>query len=139
METVMIRRKAHTPSSRLVEEPAKEREDATPGWRLGGCERRGRRAAGAALSIAGIALLLTACSSVPDQAPAPIGTPAAAGAETTPGTPTASPTPMAAQLHGSYVALGDSYSAGPDIPYPTGPTGGCGQSNGSYPYLVARR
>jgi lysophospholipase L1-like esterase len=221
METVMIRRKAHTPSTRLVEESATEREDATPGhsrrhhnpeptagdlagtplatspgWRLVRCDacdeeftaygnarvrqcalggeptssgpgnpgseaaaeaslqgsgqgsgqcpgqpplRGRRRAAGAALSIAGIALLLTACSSVPDQAPAPIGTPAAAGAETTPGTPTASPTPMAAQLHGSYVALGDSFTAGPDIPYPTGPTGGCGQSNGSYPYLVARR
>jgi hypothetical protein len=71
----------------------------------------------------------------------PIGTPAAAGAETAPGTPTApaavSPT-LAAELHGSYVALGDSYTAGPDIPYPTGPTGGCGQSNSSYPYLVAR-
>jgi lysophospholipase L1-like esterase len=44
----------------------------------------------------------------------------------------------AASLHGSYVALGDSYTAGPDIPYPTGPTGGCGQSNSSYPYIVAR-
>jgi lysophospholipase L1-like esterase len=48
-------------------------------------------------------------------------------------------TPMAAaSLHGSYVALGDSYTAGPDIPYLTGPTGGCGQSTSSYPYIVAR-
>ena len=83
--------------------------------------------------------MLAACSSVPGSAPVPIGTPPAAGAETAPGTPTAPVTPMAAaSVHGSYVALGDSYTAGPDIPYPTGPTGGCGQSNSSYPYIVAR-
>ena len=217
----MIRRKARTPLSRLVNEPANEREGAapghslrhhnpeptggdlagtplaaSPGWRFVRCDacerefasygsarvrqctlcgepissdagnpgsdvaaeatalanpraagrgrgrpllRRRRRAACTALSVAGIALLLAACSSVPDSAPVPIETPAAAGAETAPGTPTAPLTPMAAaELHGSYVALGDSYTAGPDIPYPTGPTGGCGQSSSSYPYLVAR-
>lgn len=37
----------------------------------------------------------------------------------------------------SYVALGDSYTAGPDIPSPAGPTTGCEQSTSSYPYLVA--
>jgi lysophospholipase L1-like esterase len=104
------------------------------GWPL---PRRRRRAACTALSVAGIALLLGACSSVPHSALVPIGTPAA-GAGTAPGTPTAPVTPMAAaELHGSYVALGDSYTAGPNIAYPTGPTGGCGQSNSSYPYLVA--
>jgi lysophospholipase L1-like esterase len=110
------------------------------GWGRGRPLPRGRRRATcAALSVAGIALLLAACSSVPDSAAVPIGTPAAAGAETAPGTPTARVTPMAAaDLHGSYVALGDSYTAGPDIPDPTGPTGGCGQSSSSYPYLVAR-
>ena len=95
---------------------------------------RGRqRAACTALSVAGTALLLAACSSVPDSVPAPIGTPAAAGTQTAPVT-----APAAGELQGSYVALGDSYTAGPDIPYPTGPTGGCGQSSSSYPNLVAR-
>jgi lysophospholipase L1-like esterase len=122
---------ATSPGRRLVRDDACEREFASHG-------SAGVRPWGAALSVAGIALLLGACSSVPDSAPAPIGTPAAAGAETTPGTPTATPTPTAAQLHGPYVALGDSYTAGPDIPYPAGPTSGCGQSNSSYPYLVAR-
>jgi lysophospholipase L1-like esterase len=41
-------------------------------------------------------------------------------------------------LHGSYVALGDSYTAGPDIPDQTGATAGCEQSTSSYPSLVAR-
>ena len=41
-------------------------------------------------------------------------------------------------LRGSYVALGDSYTAGLGIPEQTGATAGCGQSTGSYPYLVAR-
>jgi len=40
---------------------------------------------------------------------------------------------------GPYVALGDSYTAGPDIPHPAGATAGCGQSTASYPYLIAHR
>jgi lysophospholipase L1-like esterase len=36
------------------------------------------------------------------------------------------------------VALGDSYTAGPDLPDPTGATAGCEQSGSSYPYRVAR-
>jgi lysophospholipase L1-like esterase len=36
------------------------------------------------------------------------------------------------------VALGDSYAAGLGIPGRAGATAGCGQSGGSYPYLVAR-
>jgi lysophospholipase L1-like esterase len=43
-----------------------------------------------------------------------------------------------AELHGGYVALGDSYTAGLDIPDQTGATAGCGQSSSSYPFLVAR-
>ncbi len=35
-----------------------------------------------------------------------------------------------------YVALGDSYTAGPLIPYPTGPVG-CGRSTQNYPHMVA--
>ena len=144
----MIRRKIRKPLSCQVREPAHEIEDAVPDHspqhdnpqatergRGRPLLRGRRRAACTALSVAGIALLLAACSSVPDSAPVPIGTLPAAGAETAPGTPTAPVTPMAAaSVHGSYVALGDSYAAGPDIPYPTGPTGGCGQSNSSYPY-----
>ena len=41
-------------------------------------------------------------------------------------------------LRGSYVALGDSYTAGLGVPEQTGATAGCGQSTSSYPYLVAR-
>ncbi|MCW2933160.1 MAG: lipolytic protein family [Actinomycetia bacterium] len=41
-------------------------------------------------------------------------------------------------LPGSYVALGDSYTAGPDIPDQTGGTAGCEQSSSSYPHLVAQ-
>jgi hypothetical protein len=67
-------------------------------------------------SIAGIALSLTACSA------------------TRAGTPSAAAVPQ-----GSYVALGDSYTAGPDIPSQTGVTAGCEQSSSSYPYLVAQR
>jgi lysophospholipase L1-like esterase len=85
-----------------------------PGW------------AASVLSAAGIALLGAACSSLPDSPAAPAALPVGAGAAT------------AAALQGSYVALGDSYTAGPDIPYPTGLTAGCEQSTGSYPYLVAR-
>jgi lysophospholipase L1-like esterase len=49
-------------------------------------------------------------------------------------------TPAATTVpQGSYVALGDSYTAGLDIPRQTGVTAGCGQSSVSYPYLVAQR
>ena len=40
-------------------------------------------------------------------------------------------------LRGSYVALGDSYTAGLGVPEQTGATPGCGQSTDSYPRLVA--
>jgi lysophospholipase L1-like esterase len=53
---------------------------------------------------------------------------------------TGTPTPRAATvLHGPYVALGDSYTAGLGVPRQTGAIAGCGQSTDSYPHLVARR
>jgi lysophospholipase L1-like esterase len=39
---------------------------------------------------------------------------------------------------GSYVALGDSYTAGPGIPDQSGTPAGCGRSDRNYPSLVAR-
>jgi lysophospholipase L1-like esterase len=99
--------------------------------------RRKRRAAWAAASMAGIALLLAACSTTPDPPPASARTPAT-HTPTAAHTPTA-PTPRAANvLHGSYVALGDSYTAGLGVPRQTGAVAGCGQSTSSYPHLVAR-
>lgn len=47
----------------------------------------------------------------------------------------AAPTPP----RGPYVALGDSYTAGPDIPDRTGTPAGCERSDRTYPALVARR
>jgi lysophospholipase L1-like esterase len=78
-------------------------------------------------SVAGITLLVAACSATPHPTSAGTRTPAAAAA-----------TKAANVLRGSYVALGDSYTAGLGIPEQTGATAGCGQSTSSYPYLVAR-
>jgi lysophospholipase L1-like esterase len=98
--------------------------------------RRKRRAAWAAASMAGIALLLAACSTTPDPPSASARTPAA---HTPTAAATAAATPRAANvLHGSYVALGDSYTAGLGVPRQTGAVAGCGQSTSSYPHLVAR-
>jgi lysophospholipase L1-like esterase len=84
-------------------------------------------------SLAGIALLVAACSATPDATSAGARTPEGAR------TPTAAPpTKAATVLRGSYVALGDSYTAGLGIPEQTGATAGCGQSTGSYPHLAAR-
>jgi len=83
--------------------------------------RVGRRAACTALSVAGIVLSLAACSAAAGVEPASVVTSAAGTAP-----------------RGSYVALGDSYTAGPDIPDQTGMVAGCEQSDSSYPYLVAR-
>ena len=82
--------------------------------------RRPGRAARTAFSVAGITLSLAACSVAGGATSATVGTPAA----------TAAP-------RASYVALGDSYTAGPDIPSQVGVTAGCKQSSSSYPYLVA--
>jgi lysophospholipase L1-like esterase len=83
---------------------------------------RSAAAMGAMFSVAGIALSVTACSG------------------SLAGTPSAAATSSAAAVpRGSYVALGDSYTAGPGIPDQVGLTAGCEQSSSSYPYLVAQR
>jgi lysophospholipase L1-like esterase len=98
-----------------------------------------RRSAWAAAAVAGIALLLAACSATPDPTPAIARTPAGDPPTAAATTPTAAASPRAAiVLHGSYVALGDSYTAGLGVPRQTGAVAGCGQSTSSYPYLVAR-
>jgi lysophospholipase L1-like esterase len=117
----MTGKKTSAPKSR----PTSEKDD-----RQGAAHSHShsRRPCGSA-AIAGIALLLAACSTATS---AVTGT-SAAGAPTGGGTPKA-----AAVLHGRYVALGDSYAAGPDIPAQTGVVAGCEQSSSSYPFLVAR-
>jgi len=97
------------------------------------------RVACAALSVAGIALSLAACSASPSSTSAAAVTSAPTGKPTATDTPASAREPTtAAELHGSYSALGDSYAAGLDIPDQTGATAGCGQSSSSYPFLVAR-
>ncbi len=75
--------------------------------------------------LLGVVLLASGCTGSSD---ASIGAP---GAPTGPATP-AGPT------YSSYVALGDSYSAGPLIPT-TDLAGGCARSDHNYPSLVAER
>lgn len=53
-------------------------------------------------------------------------------------TPAAAQPPLAADLPQSYVALGDSYAAGPLIPLPTGFPVGCLRSTRNYPSVVAQ-
>jgi lysophospholipase L1-like esterase len=101
--------RVHTP----INWPADEKEDVLPDLKT-------------LFSVAGIALLVAACAATPDATSAGARTPTAAAAK--------SPN----VLRGSYVALGDSYTAGLGVPEQTGATAGCGQSTGSYPYLVAR-
>ena len=47
------------------------------------------------------------------------------------------PNPAVAGPPARYVALGDSYTAGPGIPNQTPESGGCGRSDRNYPHLVA--
>ena len=49
----------------------------------------------------------------------------------------AAPAGAAGAVH-RYVALGDSYTAGPLIPNPTGEPIDCGRSTNNYPHVVAR-
>ena len=73
------------------------------------------------LALVGVsALLLAACSSKSEASPA------------------AAFTQSSAASHGVYVALGDSYTAGPGIPDQTGTPSGCDRSSGNYPALVAQ-
>jgi lysophospholipase L1-like esterase len=89
-------------------------------------------------SVAGIALLVAACSATPDATPAGTRTPTATRTAAPAGAPAPTATRAANVLRGSYVALGDSYTAGLGVPEQTGATAGCGQSTSSYPFLVAR-
>ena len=103
--------------------PVNEREDALPHLKT-------------AFAVAGFALLVAACSATPQAASTGARTPTA-GTHKAVAEPAAT-TKAANLLRGSYVALGDSYTAGLGIPEQTGATAGCGQSTGSYPHLVAR-
>jgi lysophospholipase L1-like esterase len=51
------------------------------------------------------------------------------------------PTPLSSPLtrHGQYVALGDSYAAGPGIPSPIGAPLACGRSTHGYPVMFYER
>ena len=90
-------------------------------------------------SLAGIALLLAACSATASTATGTgTGRSALVGKPVVRATAGAEKAAAAAELRGSYVALGDSYAAGLDIPDQAGATAGCGQSSSSYPFLVAR-
>ncbi|TCJ33737.1 SGNH/GDSL hydrolase family protein [Parafrankia sp. BMG5.11] len=52
-------------------------------------------------------------------------------------TRTATATAAPAPAQGAYVALGDSYTAGPGIPSQIGEPGGCDRSDRNYPTLIA--
>jgi lysophospholipase L1-like esterase len=93
--------------------------------------RRSVAAAAARAAGAGVAagLLLAGCSAThTSAAPKPTPTP----------TPTRKPTPTSTP-RGPYVALGDSYTSGPDIPNQTGSPAGCDRSDRNYPALLAAR
>ena len=81
-------------------------------------------------------LLLTACSSNSGGTLADPGSIASASTSAS-GSASASRTP-ATLTQGSYVALGDSYTAGPDIPTQDGTPAGCDRSSSNYPSLVAQ-
>ena len=74
-------------------------------------------------TAAALVLLLTACSE------------ARAAVSPTSATSTAS---SAAAASGLYVALGDSYTSGPEIPEQVGVPAGCARSSNDYPALVAQ-
>lgn len=77
------------------------------------------------VALALVATLLAGCGSDPETTPAPVP------AETT-GSPATAPT-----AYDEYVALGDSYTAGPLIP-PTDTSTACLRSAVNYPALVAQ-
>jgi lysophospholipase L1-like esterase len=79
------------------------------------------------LAAVAAALLAVGCSAGHGAAPA-ARTPAASAGRA-----------AATVAAGQYVALGDSYTAGPGIPSQTGIPAGCDRSSASYPLLVARR
>ncbi|WP_051812101.1 SGNH/GDSL hydrolase family protein [Kitasatospora sp. MBT63] len=90
-------------------------------------------APGAAVASAVAALLvLSGCGGgAPDPGPAPTGPPPS------PATAAASPSPARPVAAGPYVALGDSYTSGLQVPPQQGTPKGCGRSGVNYPSLVA--
>lgn len=85
--------------------------------------RCGLPAAWVAVLTCCVALGTAACSAAP------------AATSTSTSTPTATSSALASDV--DYVAMGDSYTAGPLIPTLTGDPAGCFRSTGNYPDLVA--
>ena len=103
--------------------PVTNREDDPP-TRRGRLLRMLRRPAGvrhSAPTVAAALLLLAACSQPSPPSP------------TTTHSPSHADTPQ-----GPYVALGDSYTSGTDIPDQVGSPAGCDRSDRNYPTLLAR-
>ncbi|RJL34097.1 SGNH/GDSL hydrolase family protein [Bailinhaonella thermotolerans] len=94
-------------------------------------------------SLARIAALLSGCVLLAAAPPVTAGAartapvPPAGGAGAAAGAPGAGPRPVAGVRAGRYVALGDSFTAGPLITLPPGENPGCLRSSLSYPVLVA--
>lgn len=102
------------------------------------------RRPGAVGLVAAALFLVAACGGGGGPAAAPqssrSGTPGSGSGASASGTPApassapASPAPAAS---GPYVALGDSYTSGPNVPPQTGTPAGCARSGANYPALVA--
>lgn len=92
--------------------------------------------AGLATSLLTLALLVGGCSSDGSGDASGASSPGVSSSTVPPST--RSPTPSPDARYDRYVALGDSYSAGPLIPT-TDLAGGCARSDHNYPSLVARR
>lgn len=84
-----------------------------------------RRAWSAVLALLALSVATSCTATVPELAPSPAR----------PRTPTPTPAPAA---YSHYVALGDSFTAGPGIPPQVGAEG-CGRSSRNYPSLLAER
>src|SRR5215212_4550423 len=91
-----------------------------------------RRTRPLACGLAVVALVLSGCTSSGDAS--------RPGQDPTTASPSRSSAPSgdASPAYAHYVALGDSYSAGPLIPT-TDLAGGCARSDHNYPSLVAQR
>ncbi|MCK9929787.1 SGNH/GDSL hydrolase family protein [Frankia sp. Mgl5] len=74
-----------------------------------------------------------------DGGSAPAAAAVALPGRTTTAVPSWTATPAPAPARGEYVALGDSYTAGPGIPSQTGEPGGCDRSDRNYPTLIAEQ
>jgi lysophospholipase L1-like esterase len=98
---------------------------------------RMRRAALTGAAALGAALVLTAAAAAPAGAcPGPGGPGHGVGAGHRPAPLPGFPGFSRSARHADYVALGDSYTAGPEIPVQSG--GACARSSVNYPSLTAR-